>query len=72
MADKEHRLTDEKLEEMEKRLSANEAMVIIECDVCRKSCVKVSMERNMSVETVKRHRCKAYHKISQELFNTLP
>lgn len=30
----------------------NEAMVVIECDVRRKSCVQVSMERNMSVETV--------------------
>ena len=31
-----------------------------------------SMERNMSVETVKRHRCRAYHKIAQELFIPLP
>lgn len=53
-------------------LPDNEAMVVIECDVRRKSCVQVYMDQNMSVETVKRHRCKAYHKIAQELFNTLP
>lgn len=53
-------------------LPDNEAMVIIECDVRRKSCVQVSMERNMSVETVKRHRCRAYHKMSQELFIPQP
>lgn len=53
-------------------LPDNEAMVVIECDVRRKSCVQVSMERNMSVETVKRHRCRAYHKIAQELFIPLP
>ena len=53
-------------------LPGNEAMVVIECDVRRKSCVQVSMGRNMSVETVKRHRCRAYHKIAQELFIPLP
>lgn len=49
-----------------------EEMIVIDCDVRRKSCVQVSIERNMSVDTVKRYRCRAYHKIAQELLNPLP
>lgn len=53
-------------------LPKTEEMIVIDCDVRRKSCVQVAVERNMSVETVKRYRCRAYHKIAQELFNPLP
>ena len=53
-------------------LPETEEMIVIDCDVRRKSCVQVSIERNMSVDTVKRYRCRAYHKIAQELFNPLP
>lgn len=53
-------------------LPKTEEMIVIDCDVRRKSCVQVSIERNMSVDTVKRYRCRAYHKIAQELLNPLP
>ena len=53
-------------------LPDNEETIVIDCDVRRKSCVQVAVERNMSVETVKRYRCKAYHKMSQELFIPQP
>ena len=53
-------------------LPNTEEMIVIDCDVRRKSCVQVAMDQNMSVETVNRYSCRASHKISQALFATLP
>lgn len=47
-------------------LPQDEAACIIECDVRRKSCVQVAMERHISTDSVKKYRRRAYNKIAQE------
>ena len=47
-------------------LPTDEAFCIIECDVRQKSCVQVAIEKNLSVDSVKKYRQRAYHKIAQE------
>ena len=49
-------------------LPADEASCLIECDVRRRSCVQVAFEMNLSPDTVKKYRRKAYRKIASEVF----
>ena len=44
-------------------LPPDEAASLIECDVRKKSCVEVSFDLNLSPDTVKKYRRRAYRKI---------
>lgn len=41
---------------------------LVECDVRGRSCVQVAFEMNLSLDTVKKYRRKAYRKIASEVF----
>ena len=41
---------------------------LVECDVRGRSCVQVAFEMNLSPDTVKKYRQKAYRKIASEVF----
>lgn len=49
-------------------LPPDEAASLIECDVRGRSCVQVAFEMNLSPDTVKKYRRKAYRKIASEVF----
>lgn len=49
-------------------LPQDEAACIIECDVRQKSCVQVAMERNLSIDAVKKYRRRAYRKMASEVY----
>lgn len=49
-------------------LPPDEAASLIECDVRGRSCVQAAFEMNLSPDTVKKYRRKAYRKIASEVF----
>lgn len=51
----------------EMQLPADEARTVIECDVRRRSCVEAAHSMNVSPETVKAYRRRAYAKMADEL-----
>ena len=51
----------------EMQLPADEARTVIECDVRRRSCVEAARSMNVSPETVKAYRRRAYTKMADEL-----
>ncbi len=44
-------------------LPDDETACLIECDVRKKSCVEVGFDLNLSLDTVKKYRRRAYRKI---------
>ncbi len=49
-------------------LPPDEMACLVECDVRGRSCVQVAFEMNLSPDTVKKYRQKAYRKIASEVF----
>ena len=49
-------------------LPPDEMACLVECDVRGRSCVQVAFEMNLSPDTVKKYRRKAYRKIASEVF----
>lgn len=76
--DKQHRAIRAKLSSMAPRravayirsfeLPPDEMACLVECDVRGRSCVQVAFEMNLSPDTVKKYRQKAYRKIASEVF----
>lgn len=76
--DKQHRAIRAQLSAMAPRravayirsfeLPPDEMACLVECDVRGRSCVQVAFEMNLSPDTVKKYRRKAYRKIASEVF----
>lgn len=76
--DKQHRAIRAQISSMAPRravayirsfeLPPDEMACLVECDVRGRSCVQVAFEMNLSPDTVKKYRQKAYRKIASEVF----